>query len=81
MKYHVLLLWILIMLLGCHNPKSNLSESDTIAIRELHEKTESAVFSNEWDEILKLYTEDAIQIAPKEEPLIGKSKIAKRMYL
>ncbi len=71
---------LLFMVLGCQNQQNKLSDADIKAIEELHAKTEAAVFSNDWDEILKLYTDDAVQIAPKEEPYIGKSEIAERMY-
>lgn len=80
MKRILILYAGILLLLGCQQKAGRLSEKDIEAIKELHAKTEAAVFSNDWDEILKLYTDDAIQIAPKEEPLIGKSDIAGRMY-
>ena len=70
---------ILFLVLGCHHQESELSEADIAAIKEIHAKTEDAAFSNNWDEILKLYTDDAIQLVPGEQPIIGKSKIAERM--
>ena len=71
---------ILLIFLCCQHQIGEISEADINAIRELHAKTEAAVFSNNWDEILKLYTDDAIQIAPREQPVIGKSEIAERLY-
>lgn len=71
---------ILLMFLGCRDQTGELSDTDINAIRELHAKTEAAVFSNNWDDIVKLYTDDAIQIAPNEQPVIGKSIIAERLY-
>ena len=70
---------ILFVLLGCHHQASELSEADIHAIREIHKKTEDAAFLNNWDEILKLYTDGAIQLVPGEKPIIGKSKIAERL--
>lgn len=68
------------VLMGCQNRINELSEEDINAIRELHAKTETAVFLNNWDDVLKYYTDDAIQIAPRERPVIGKKEIANRLY-
>ena len=70
---------MLVMMTACRPEVGPLSDADIAAITGLHDATEQAVMARDWDALLSLYADDAVRLAPREAPALGRTAIRERL--